>query len=150
MPISGPFGSALYCCFNVSHVPVVVTLPALPSGDARLSWTPFVDTGKPSPLDVLVEDDVMSSSEVAQNRNSATGWIIENQYPVMPRSCVILLGTHHGSDEYSDETTKKKSSFVARNGMTKGRGTVSARMSDEEMKELETLLEENKKMRSQL
>lgn len=99
MPISGPFGSALYCCFNVSHVPEVVTLPALPSGDARVSWTPFVDTGKPSPLDVIIEDDVMSASDVAQNRDSATGWIIENQYPVMPRSCIILLGTCDGNED---------------------------------------------------
>ena len=143
MPISGPYGSALYCCYNVSHLPAVVTLPPLPNtSPSSHAWTPFVDTGKPAPLDVLVHDEAMSDSELTQNQQNSKGWMIENQYPVMQRSCIILLASNNDNNNAIHN-------IISTNGETRNKKS-SKTMSEEDMREVERLLAENKKLRSKL
>ena len=145
MPITGPYGVGIYCCFNVSHEPAIVTLPPPPqpsgssgsggsgsSGTSNIAWRPFADTGKPAPFDVIVDDDQMDEREVRVFRGMQAGWTGAGQYPVMPRSCVVLLAGDGGEAPERDGDSENS----------------ERRNSD--LEELRRLIEENRRLRARL
>lgn len=79
-------GGGLYVAFNTGHLPVVVGLPKL----HRHVWEPIVDTGKRAPYDILVQDDLLSAADIATAKASLEMWTLENKFPMLPWSCIIL------------------------------------------------------------
>lgn len=65
-----------YVCFNMFHEPLEFELPILPK---RLRWHEFLDTGKPSPLDI-------------QEPGSEIPLIDQKKIHPMARSVVVLVG----------------------------------------------------------
>lgn len=76
----------LYVAFNTGHTPQMV---ALPHWEGRV-WEPVVDTGKAAPYDILVADERLPEVEVAAAKAASRMWTLENSYPMLPWSCVIL------------------------------------------------------------
>eukprot|EP00475_Leptophrys_vorax_P011430 TRINITY_DN17975_c0_g1_i1.p1 TRINITY_DN17975_c0_g1~~TRINITY_DN17975_c0_g1_i1.p1 ORF type:complete len:485 (-),score=10.07 TRINITY_DN17975_c0_g1_i1:95-1408(-) len=74
----------LYVAFNASHLPVV---PTLPERYGR-TWHPLVDTGKPSPYDVLSPDLPARDREVAVAQSA--GMLAANLYPMIGYSAAVL------------------------------------------------------------
>ena len=92
-------GGGLYIAFSTAHVPVTLSLPRW-HGRA---WRPLIDTGKPSPLDVLVVEEEEEEDQEGEEKeqearralvlsalSSASAWTAEGLYPLLPWSMVVL------------------------------------------------------------
>ncbi|KAL9674168.1 hypothetical protein QQ045_030438 [Rhodiola kirilowii] len=73
----------LYVAFNMSHVPVIIELPARPG----YMWEPLVDTGKEPPFDFLTAD--VPNRDTAMNQYCH--FLDANLYPMLSYSSLILL-----------------------------------------------------------
>jgi isoamylase len=85
---TGTKGGGIYVAFNSSHQSLVLELPVL--GWEGRTWQPFVDTGKSAPFDCLTVDEVLTEEDVEAAKASMGMWTLQNQYPMLPWSCVIL------------------------------------------------------------
>jgi len=87
LTLRGEEGGGLYIAFSTAHVPVTLSLPQW-HGRA---WKPFIDTAKPAPLDVLVEEEEDSSKALMLSAlSAASAWTAEGLYPLLPWSMVVL------------------------------------------------------------
>ncbi|KAK7399043.1 hypothetical protein VNO78_10218 [Psophocarpus tetragonolobus] len=75
----------IYIAFNMSHLPLTVSLPDRPG----YKWEPLVDTSKPTPYDFLNPD--LPGRDIAIQQYAQ--FLDTNMYPMLSYSSIILLRT---------------------------------------------------------
>ena len=88
---TGPDASPLYVAFNVSHLPVTLTLP-LPGAGRR--WRLVMDTSLPPPFDMPSDDVPPEQRAAAAAQHASLGVCI---YTLLDRSTLVLEGVPEGA-----------------------------------------------------